>query len=144
MEPQLIKLPLFDLKYNKIKEPIEQYIVLHDSFFLLHRECYFDSVPTPEDMENNKFEEKENVYMKDVDIIMKAHIQGIATYLDNEVDLWIIGVNYSDRSITLKFETESEMRAIANKIFFWLTRSAIFSPDEERSVATMLNQGKIS
>lgn len=129
MEPIIIELPLFDLKYNKIRDPIKHVVELHETFFLLHRECYFDSIPTPEDIENSKFEEKENCYMKDVDVVMKSHIQGVDTYIDEEVDVWVIGINYSDRSITLKFEKEKQMRNVANKILFWLTSMKYFAPD---------------
>lgn len=118
--PFIIKLPLFDLKYNKIKEAIDHIFELHEKYLSLHRECYFDSIPTEEDKENGKFEEHENVYMKDRELLMKKHIIGLTTFLDNDVDIWVLGIISADRTITIKFETEGEMNIVYEELMTWL------------------------
>lgn len=120
MEPIVIELPLFDLKYDKIVKPIKHLLTLNDSHFIFHRETYFDQHRRPDDDETIIPEVKETQYMKDIYLILKKHVIGLSYYFDNEVDLWVFEIFYSDRSITTKFKKQVDIFPIFKKVQEWL------------------------
>lgn len=115
-----IKLPLFDLKYDKIKENIKHHIELYDTHLLWVIECWLDKHPKPDD---DLGLIKENQYCNEVDFIPKNKIISIESYFDSGCELWVLVVYFGERSTDCKFETESEMRKAEIILHEWYVKN---------------------
>lgn len=118
-DPKIIKLPLFDLRYNKIREGIEHFIELHPRHLVWKLHCYLDIHPKEDD---DFFTVKENEYFCNVDVILKDKIGSIESYFDNKYELWVVAVWFGDRSTDCKFETEASMRKVEKELHNWITQ----------------------
>lgn len=79
-QPIRFQLPLFDLKYNTIKEGIEHYVEFHDTHLLWVLKAYIDVLPKSEDGE---FAIKENQYTDQTDLILKSNQLYVYSYYCN-------------------------------------------------------------
>lgn len=112
-----ITLPQFNLKYDKMVQPIDHFIHLLANHFIWRFVAYVDQHPDEEDSLGIV---KENQMLSYHYVLPKASL-GISSWFSNETEIWTISITSScSETINLKFETESEMRLVESKIIEWL------------------------
>lgn len=123
--PLKVELPLFNLKYNTIKQEIAHYIEFHETHLIWVLKCYIDVLPKTEDGE---FEIKENQYTDQTDFVLKSNQLYIYSYYCNTNDLWVVSLNgiskpNADCLQDCKFETEAQMRQVEKVFHEWLIKT---------------------
>lgn len=120
-----IELPLFDLKYDKIAEPIAHTLELLDNKIVYHFECYMDKYPDEEDESNGWLLPKEGVYQNIWLRVRRERIYSIESSWLEDSQLWVLVLTYLgvDEHIRIKFKTEKELREVESAIDRWLFTS---------------------
>lgn len=119
MTPIKLTLPFFDLKYDKIKEPICHYVELYPAHLIYDFQCYMDKHPSPDDVDN--FTVREDVYENNSDFILKKSIANTNSYWSSGSEIWKYDIHLtSGQYLSFKFQDESEMRKVESLVNKWL------------------------
>ena len=119
---EIITLPLFDLKYDKIAEPIAHTLDLRETILVYHFECYMNKFPDDEDESKGWIEPKEGVYQNIWLHVRRNRIYSMETSWIEESQIWILVLTYLsvEEHIRIKFKKEKELREVESKIIEWL------------------------
>lgn len=117
-----IDLPLFDLSCDRIKQALEQYLLVNERYLYYRIECYIYIVP---DTKQGEYETKES-YVNYSVLIPKSSFSAVdIDYTESEdenYNHWVVEISISGAytRLRIKCETEGFARDIFNQLSEYL------------------------